>query len=271
MKLYPNGLGESLGGDDLLTQKPLWVGGNVWWVNSATGSDAASPAGQDRERPLATLAQAITNSAAGDIIVLQSGHTETLTAAQGILGRTVVGVGTTSGKPAAQLKINAASASCLNLDAAGSHLRNIYFPAAVQSNNGNGKVRVTAVANCSVVGCYFESSGLDQMAAIQVDAGSTGARVQNCTFVSTATAIATRPTRGLYTGGAVVSMVVTGNVFDDGTVGFSTSAIDMSAAANTLIVAHGNSLLRGADAKFHASQTGFFGTGTLSGGSGVSW
>ena len=270
MKVYPNGL-ETLGGDDLLSQAPLWVGGAVWWVNSVTGSDAASPAGQDRERPLATLAQAITNSAAGDIVVLQSGHTETLTGAQGILGRTVVGVGTTSGKPAAQLLINAAAASCLNLDAAGSHLRNIYFPAAVQSDTGNGKVRIASVANCSVVGCYFESSGLDQMAAIQIDVSSTGARVQNCTFVSTATAIATRPTRGLYTGGAVTDLFVTGNVFDDGTVGYSTAALDFSAAANTRLVAYGNSLLRGADAKFHASQTGIFGVGTLTGGSGVSW
>lgn len=270
MKVYPNGL-ETVGGDELLSQAPLWVGGNVWWVNSVTGSNAASPAGQDRERPLATLAQAITNSAAGDIIVLQSGHTETLTAVQGILGRTVVGAGTSGGKPAAQLKIDAASSSCLNLDAAGCHLRNIYFPAAVQSNNGNGKVRITALTNCSVVGCYFESSGLDQMAAIQIDASSTGARIVNCTFVSTATAIATRPTRGLFAGGAVTDMLIAGNVFDDGTVGYSTAALDLSTAACTRLVSYGNSLLRGADAKFHASQTGHFGVGTLSGSSGVSW
>lgn len=272
MKVYPNGTGETLGGDDLLTQTPLWVGGNIWWVNSGTGSDAAGTAGQDRERPLATLSQAVTNSAAGDIIILQSGHTETLTAAVNIGIRTVVGVGTSNGKPAAQLKINAASATLITMGGSGGQLRNIYFPAAVQSNNGaNGKIWLPSVTNAYIRGCYFESSGLDQFAAVQVDVNCTGFRVENCTFVSTATAIATRPTKGLNLTGAVTDFSIIGCTFDDGTVGYSGAACDLSTAAITRMSAFGNSLLRGADVKFNASQTGHFGVSTLSGGSGVAW
>ena len=51
-------------------------------MDSATGSDAASPAGKDRIKPLATLAQACTNAATGDIIVCLAGHAETLTSGQ---------------------------------------------------------------------------------------------------------------------------------------------------------------------------------------------
>ncbi|HXT99480.1 MAG TPA: hypothetical protein VN903_00720, partial [Polyangia bacterium] len=154
MRFYPNGAGESLGGDVLCSQTPIITSGNVWWVNSATGTDAASPAGQDREKPLATLVQANTNATAGDIIFLQSGHTETMTVAFGALKAvTVVGVGTTSGKPAAQLKINAAAAGLLSTATGVSELRNIYFPAAVQSDtSATGKVLIASTPGVIVSG-----------------------------------------------------------------------------------------------------------------------
>lgn len=272
MKVYPNGTGETLGGDSLLTQSPLWVGGSVWWVNSATGVDAGGSAGQDREKPLATVGQALTNSASGDVIVLQSGHTETLTAALGLGGRTIVGVGTTSGKPAAQLKLNSANASLFSISGAGSEIRNVYFPANVQSNTGaSGKIACPASTNFILYGCYFECSGNDQQDAVQAIVASNNLRVENCTFVSTATAVGTRPTNGLRLTGAITDVWIRGNVFDDGLVGFSGKAADLSGGAITRLRAFDNSLLRGADVAIHASSTGYFGTGTLSGGSGVSW
>lgn len=272
MKVYPNGLGESQGGDPLLGQAPFWVGGNVWWVNSATGSDAGGTAGQDRERPLATLSQAVTNSASGDVIVLQYGHTETLTGAANIGIRTVVGVGTISGKPSVQLKINAASASLITMGGSGGQLRNIYFPAAVQSNNGaTGKVSIPAATNCLIYGCYFEASGNDQFDQVQAIVASNNLRIENCTFVSTATAIAARPTNGVRTTGAITDVAIVGCVFDDGTVGFSGKALDLSGGTITRLAGHGNSLLRGADVVNASATTGYFGTGTLTGGSAVSW
>lgn len=269
MKFYPNGLGESLGGDSLASQKPIITSGNIWWVNSVTGTDAGGTAGQDREKPLATLGQANTNATDGDIIVLQSGHSETLTSALSLKGVTVVGIGTTSGKPAAQIKINAAAATCVQFTTTGGELRNIYFPAAVQSDtNTNGKVRLTT-ANCIVYGCYIESSANDQLPALSIDSNSS--RVENCTIVSTATSTATRPLRGIWTSGAVSDLVLIGNIFDDGTVGYASGACDISAGTVTRLKAYGNSFLRGADLAVASASTGYFVPSTQSGGPRVSW
>lgn len=272
MKVYPNGLGESLGGDPLLTQKPFWVGGNVWWVNSATGTDAGGTAGQDRERPLATLNQALTNSAVGDVIVLQSGHTETLTAALSLNQRTVVGAGTTSGKPSATLKLNSASATLILVAGSGAELRNIYFPANVQSNNGaSGKISIPASTNVVIYGCYFEASGNDQQDQVQAIISSQNLHIENCTFVSTATTLATRPTNGLRITGAVTDPWIVNNVFDDGTNGYSGKACDISGGTITRLHSWGNSLLRGADVSIASASVGYFGAGTLSGGGAVNW
>lgn len=271
MKVYPNGL-ETLGGDSLVSQKPLWVGGNTWWVNSATGTDAGGTAGQDREKPLATLGQALTNSANGDVIVLQSGHSETLTAALNVGIKTVVGVGTTGGKPAAQLKINAANATLLNMSGSGGQLRNIYFPAAVQSDSSaTGKVQIPASTNVLIYGCYFESGANDQMDAVQAIVASNNLRIENCTFVSTATSTATRPTKGLSLTGAITDVSIIGCIFDDGTVGYSGKAADLSGGTITRLSAYNNSLLHGADITINSASTGFFGVGSLSGGGVVSW
>lgn len=273
MNYLTNGSGESLGGDVLVSQKPIITSGNVWWVNSVTGTDAASPAGQDREKPLATLVQANTNAAAGDVIFLQSGHTETFTVLFGALKAvTVVGVGTTSGKPGAQLLINAAAAGLISTATGVCELRNIYFPAAVQSDtSATGKIRVAATSNVVISGCYFESSANDQLAAISLDASSNSVLIENCTFVSTATTTVTRPTRGIHVQGAVTDLRVIGCVFDDGTVGYSTGACDLSGGTITRLRCHSNSLLRGASVLIAAATTGYFVPSTQSGDGRVNW
>lgn len=268
MRLYPNGLGESLGGDAIATQRPIYMSGNVWWVNSATGTDAGGTAGQDQQKPLATLVQANTNASDGDVIVLQSGHTETLTGALSLKGLTVVGIGTTSGKPAAQIKINAAAATALQFATTGGELHNIYFPAAVQvDTSANGKVRVTT-AGCVIYGCYFESNANDQLPALSID---TGCRVENCTFVSTATSTASRPLKGIGTTGAVNDLIIIGNVFDDGTVGFTSPACDLSSGTVSRMRGHSNSFLRGAEISVSSASTGFFIPATQTGGAKVTW
>lgn len=273
MKYYPNGAGETLGGDVLASQSPIITSGNIWWVNSATGTDAASPAGQDREKPLATLVQANTNATDGDIVFLQSGHVETFTVAFGALkALTVVGVGTTSGKPAAQLKINAAAAGLISTATGVSELRNIYFPAAVQSDtSANGKVKVASTPGVVISGCYFESSGNDQLSALEIGVASNSVLVENCTFVSTATSTATRPTRGIFVSGAVTDLRIIGCVFDDGTVGYSGSSCDLSGGTITRLRCHSNSFLRGADAVVASASTGYLVPSTQSGGARVSW
>ena len=72
---YPNGLDPD-GGNELLTGKPLITSGDVWYVHATEGTDGSGAAGQNRSKPLATLAQAISNAAHEDIIVLKEGHAE---------------------------------------------------------------------------------------------------------------------------------------------------------------------------------------------------
>lgn len=268
MKLYANGLGESLGGDPLAGQRPIYASGNVWWVNSATGTDAGGTAGQDQQKPLATIVQANTNASDGDVIVLQSGHTETLTVALSLKGLTVVGIGTTSGKPAAQIKINAAASTALQFATTGGQIHNVYFPASVQVNTtANGKLRLTTTG-CAVYGCYFEASANDQLPQLSLDA--TG-RIDGCTFVSTATSTASRPLKGLGSTGALADLIVVDCIFDDGSVGFTSPACDLSAAAVTRLRAWGNSLLRGAEASINSGSTGFFIPATTTLGAKVTW
>lgn len=274
MKLWPNGIGGSTG-DVLATTKPLYLSGDVWFVNSTGGVDGVSPAGKDRQKPLATLAQAQTNGAAGDIVVLMDGHTETFTVTLAITkALCIVGEGSASGVPTAQLKINAAAASCLNVATTGVQLRNIKFPASVQSNTGSGgstgKIAV-AGASCGIIGCYIEQSGLDQLAGISYANGMTNERIENTTVISTATAVATRPTYGIFHIGTVADLDIVGLVLSDGQVGFSGAAWDGSAGAVTRLRAQGVSLLLGADVKLHASTLGWLAPPTVTSGAVVSW
>ncbi|MEY4931756.1 MAG: hypothetical protein RLZZ403_76, partial [Pseudomonadota bacterium] len=96
---YPNGIGGSTG-DSLALAKPLMMSGSVWYVDSATGTDAAGSAGKDRSKPLATLATAVSNASDDDIIVFFDGHEETLTSAQTLGKRlSLIGEGSDAGVP----------------------------------------------------------------------------------------------------------------------------------------------------------------------------
>lgn len=269
MIIFNNGLGETLG-DTLVTTKPVQTPGNIWFVNSATGTDAASPAGKDRQKPLATLGQAQTNAADGDIVVLQSGHTETYTVALTLSKRLIiVGGGSSAGKPTVSFINNSAGASTFTISVTNVELRNIYFPASLQSNASNGKVNVAA-ANCRITGCYFEQSALDQSPAVRL-LGADTFRMTNTTIISTATTTATRPTVGLSNAGAIADLELYGCVFSDGTVGFSTAAADLSAFAVTRIRAESMSLLNGADFLMNSGSTGYVNVATSTNGGRLSW
>lgn len=274
MKLWPNGIGGLLG-DTLVTTKPLYLSGDVWFVNSTGGVDGASPAGKDRQKPLATLAQAQTNSANGDIVVLMDGHTETFTVALAITKNlAIIGEGSSGGVPTVQLKMNAAAQCTLVLTALGTILANVKFPASLQSNSGSaanqGKVHLTG-SSTQVRGCYFEESALDQLPAITIASGLADIRLENTSIISTATTVATRPTYGIYVGGPTTDVDLVGLVLSDGAVGFSGAAWDSTINAVTRLRAMGLSLLLGADMKLHASTVGWIAPPTVTGGGGISW
>lgn len=268
--VYSNGIGGTTG-DDLTLASPLITSGNIWYVDSATGTDAASPAGRNREKPLDTLAQAVTNAADDDIIVLLDGHSETLTAAQAVTKRlTIVGEGSSSGVPTVTLTNNQAAASLLTLSGTNIQIRNIKFAANSQTC-ATARI-VTSAAKPTFIGCYFQCGATDTGPAVLLDTGTTHPTFEDCTFISTGTVVSAQPESALKSGAAIADLIMKDCVFSAGTVGFSNYyAIDFSTAACTRMVVENLSLLLGADMLLHANSTGYINPQTVTGGSRITW
>jgi hypothetical protein len=266
----PNGIGETVG-DDMATSSPIYMSGNVWFVQSTTGTDAASPAGKTKAEPLDTLNQANTNAVSGDIIALLSAHTETRTSAITITkSLTIVGVGTTSSKPAPQLINNSAAASLFAINTAGIYVefRNIYFPAQTQSCSAT-KISI-GQGNVRFVGCYFEADVLDAAAVVTLPTTGTESEVDfiGCTFISTGSSSSSQPLSAI-TGTAITAHVrLDGTTFSNGTYGWSgASAVTITGAGSTETVKGVDvNLLLGATITLPSSRS-WVKTGTMTGDS----
>jgi len=262
--VYNNGFGGSLG-SGLATSKPTYAlnGGHVWYVSSLTGSDAASPRGEDRAKPLATSAQAVTNAAAGDTILYLSGHTENLSSAIGAskLGLKFASEGT---GPAAARLTCAGTGGCFNVTA-GCVISGIYFPASTTTPT-NARVDIATAAPCLLENCYFEMGALDTTATIRWGsvASSVGLEINGSTFIATT---ATQPAIGIsVVTNAASALELTSNIFDGGSVGFSDFVVKFAVAV-TNIDARANSQLNNAHISLAAGCTGTWIPGTVSGGS----
>lgn len=274
MKLFSNGYGQSTG-DALSTTKPIYSTGDVWYVNSSGGVDAASPAGKDEQRPLATIGQAYTNAAAGDTIVLMDGHTETLTTELTIAKQLyIVGGGASAGIPTVSFTMNAAAKDTFVITAANTEIRGIRFKASSVANAGGtygGKVVINGVTGCRVIGCYFDMGGTDAaVSGVYVAAASHNTRIANCTFVSVATAVATRPESAIR-GSTVTDLELDGVVLSDGTYGYANPAFNYSGFVITRLRGTNVSLLLGAEMSLNAATTGWLATPTVTKGGRISW
>lgn len=248
MIILPNGAGE-LTGDALITQGVFQATGAVYYVHAPTGSGAAS--GINRARPFNTLSTAQIAASDGDTIVLMDGHFEDLSGGMTISKRlTIVAGGTSSGQPTVYFQASAAIV-LFTITAAGVQFRNIKFKASTVANS-NAHVSCN-VANLSVIGCRFERDGNDTGAGISLGAAASSFRCRNTTFVSTATAATPVPGPGILVSGAASDPTVEGCVFDGGTYGFINGYAYSETAAPTRRRGESISMLRGADALFHAS------------------
>jgi hypothetical protein len=267
---WPNGIGASLG-DTLGTCAPLTTSGSTWFVNSATGDD--SYAGADELKPFATLGAAVSASSGGDIIVLMDGHAETITGAvTPLTATTIVGTGSSGGKPTVKLTMNASAASMLALSNAGVSIRNIWFNANAQANSA----AMIAVSNqqIRISDCYFECAQYDDAACISLNASTQNFYLKDTTIVSTGTSVAAQPYCGIRSSAAISYIVIEGLTLDNGTVGFSNPySMDFGGAGSAITALHGESitLLRGADVFLHASTTGFFNAQSVTGAGKVLW
>jgi hypothetical protein len=255
--VYPNGLGESLA-DSVAVNAPFYTTGNVWYVHDETGTDAATPAGQNRTKPLATLGQAYTNASDGDVIVLMDGHTETLGAGLTIAKRLlIVGGGESDGKPTVKLALDDASDSMLTLSAAGTELRNVWIEENEQTNSAP---RVLVTGNrCRFRGMYFQCGATDTGAALRFSTVTTG-EVEACTFVSTATSLTAQPQSAVSFLGTNVDIRFRDCVFDGGTMGFSAYwAVYSQTVSVEAVVFENCTLLRGADIIMNDDTAGWVG------------
>ncbi len=240
---YKTGAGGSTG-DTLATASQLDLSGHIWYVHSGTGTDAASPRGRERVRPLATLAQAHTNAAVGDIIDFLSGHAETLTASQIIAkaGLRLVSEGT--GTSRARFTCNGAVVM-FDVTAAGVLLGNLYLP---QSTTAPTPARVQiAAVGCDVRGCYFECGANDTVEALRFASGAGQCSIRDTTFISTATSVAAQPESAVAVTAAMSDLTLDNVVFDGGTTGWSNPFTFDAQAAITRLMATNVDLLRDSD------------------------
>lgn len=256
---YPNGAG-GLTGDEIAVNKPLYIGGtgHIWYVSSLLGTDAASPRGREREKPLATLGQAVTNAAAGDVIILLENHAETITVAiapGGAKPLTIVSEG--QGSSRGRLTCGAAIAM-ITLSAPGSSLNDIYFPASVAAAP---TVRVD-VTGAGVVcdNCYFECGAFDTNRTYRITAAAGSDQLTNATFVATAS----QPAIAIELNGAA-GLFLEEVTVDGGSFGFSDFAIKNTTAAATGIYANQMHQLNNADVQLINGWTGVWNPGNTSG------
>lgn len=263
MANWPNGLGQSLG-DSLVTGKPLMTSYTTYFVSSVTGTDGGANNGLDPDAPAATIGAVLTAAGVAGvtpIVVCLSGHTETMTSTlTPTIGTIIVGAGSSGGLPTVKLTMNASNTILFTCSAAGIQLRNLWFRTNSVASNV-ARVKLTGI-NGLVKGCYFECAALDNAAALEIGTGGSGSMVNGTTFVSTAVLNTGRPTSGLSVTAALTDLDFDGCVFDEGTLGFTTTAFIASATITRMSGAI--SLLRGANASLGAA-TGFIMPSTVTG------
>ena len=263
MRYYPNGTGE-LTGDRYATMKPLSLTGQIWYVHYPTGIDHADPThGKNREFPLKTLSKAISNSAAGDWIVLMDGHSEPVDSTLTLKSNhVVVGGGLSAGRPTSTLQFGANAQLVLG---AGAQVRGVKFTRTAQA----AATPISASgAYSQVVGCYFEVGQYDVSAIIIITAS--GVKVLDCHFVIVSHAPDPwAPYTAIYCNTAsLTDITIADTVIDVAGYGFASGAIYMNTAVAGLHII--GVTLKGADAEIHSSSTGTLQV-SATGGARVAW
>ena len=257
--LYAGGLGGTV--DDLVVNKPFYqLDGLVLYVHFATGVDGIPPAGRDKQAPLKTLRQALTNAPPHTFIVLLDGHEEVVTAVMqvNVQGLVIVGCGQTAGVPNVKLQLNAPTGSLISALQPNCQLRNLKILSNAQHNT---TPRIDAAAVGFVMShCYVECGPNDGGSAVGLKNSARYAGIRDTTIISTATSAAARPASGLKLENAagVEGLTLDGLVIDDGAFGFASGyGLDLGTGPGIELRGNRVSLLRGASAKLGANATGY--------------
>lgn len=226
---FENGVTSSSSGSDSFLQKPVIVTGSTWWVNSATGSDSNSGT---EALPFATLAHALSSATAdnGDLIIVASGHSETLTSAITIT-KSVRIYGLGSGASAPNFTVNAAvNGFTIGTTPNGVELNNLYFPAGTTTPN-TGRINIATNAGLvRITNCTFLCGAND------TDTLVIGAQcypiIESCSFSVTASG----PASGIkITTASLLASEIRSCSFDGGSYPWTNGAI-YSTVAHTNFV-----------------------------------
>lgn len=266
--IYTGGYGGSTGAVLTSSSSAIYQSGNVWYVDSVTGSDAASPRGRDRARPLATIAQAITNASANDTIVLFSGHTQTMSAITTIAlaGLKILGEGSGSSRPQFIRNMND---ELFDITAAGVRVENIYFPGST-TTSALSKLR-TAAANTKIINCYFEADADDTGAQIELVTGGDSCEIRDTTVISTATAVSAQPASAILVTNAVSDLTLDTVVLNGGSTSWSNPFAFVGTGAVTRLFAENLDLLNDSDVTLATGTTGYVHVRNKSGSARIVW
>lgn len=224
--IFPNGLGGATPGG-LSSLAELYCSGTVRYVHSS-GSD--SYAGTERVRPLATIQQANTLSAANDIIVLLAGHTQSITTQVNFTqtGLTIIGEGLGAQRPTFTRDIPSGPSSNTDagimLSGAGQYIENVAFAPSLQTTSTPTQAGCIGVreTGTQIVNCYFVLGSSRDCAGIDFGAFSGGfadrGRIRDCGVVSVAADSASAPLAAVLLGQAsdLFGLVISGLVANGG-------------------------------------------------------
>jgi hypothetical protein len=242
----------------------------VWFVNSTTGVDSSNSYGRVPDAPYKTLAFAVTQVSADDVIVCLPTHFETLSGGNlNVTGARNIGmkiVGLNQGDRRPQFLFGDAS-SALVLNSAGVRLSNFTFLATGFAAVA-ACVSITA-AGCVIDNCQFQMANAVNQASFGVLTNSNRTGILDCFFYGTTDTGTTTAIKllagdghlirhnrilGAYTsaiGGiqnasvAVTNCVIDTNIISNTTLG-STKAITMLAGATGVIANNYLAILSGA-------------------------
>lgn len=260
IRYYQNGAGGTSGAD-LAVLKPAHYSGNIWYVHKS-GTDAASPAGLERSKPLATVGQAYTNAAADDAVVFLPGHTQNLAVSLVLNKAGLCFVSEGTGAQRAAFTCTGAVAM-FDVTAAGMLFDNIYFPASTAA--AVARIRIGAAFG-RVDNCSFDCGASDTLRALSFVTGASQGRVSGTNF----TAVAATPAIGLEIINAMTDLELDDVTFDAGSFSWSDYAFKGTAAVTRLHAKRMNHLA-GSHAILAAGTTGKYYTKTLSGDSRIDW
>lgn len=220
-KIFENGIISTSASGDSFISSDIIINGSVHWVDSVNGND--SNAGTE-EAPLATLAQAHTNATAdnGDVVILKSGHTETVTSSISLskAGLAIYGLGSTSSAP--NFTCNA-TIDMMDISGSDISITNLYFPASTAAAISRVNL-ASGSGGSSINSCTF-LCGANDLETITVASGS-DLVVYNSTF----TVSADGPDAGIEIEAAVRGFTVDTCTFDGGSYGFDAGGINSGQA-----------------------------------------